>query len=315
MDRRGMDMDKIARTGWARKRGWMNKQFRKRYFILRSDRTLSYYKDGSVTDRPSGVVVLDNQVKFYLGRECDKQINWPADAVERFRFQIATAKRTFYICCESQEAAAGWIRALKQVVGQMPRDMHPSDASQLQKLEYVRKSQVFTHEDLSRRVQQLARQATNALCFDCNSTKEVTWTSCNLGVFLCFNCQGTHRELGGISHVRSILIDKWTICQVRAMEGIGNLRAQPAWEGKLASHPSYASGSAEQEQFIRDKYLHKKWLDESALTADMRELMKDVEDELSNDRKDPQASNVHESSGDDLDSDGEDGDLTPPEED
>lgn len=41
------------------------------------------------------------------------------------------------------------------------------------------------------------------------SFSEPEWASCKLGVFVCMNCSGTHRDLPGISRIKSIRLDNW----------------------------------------------------------------------------------------------------------
>lgn len=50
----------------------------------------------------------------------------------------------------------------------------------------------------------------NGLCADCDApTPE--WASLNLGILMCIECSGIHRNLGShISKIRSLGLDEWT---------------------------------------------------------------------------------------------------------
>lgn len=51
--------------------------------------------------------------------------------------------------------------------------------------------------------------AGNNFCVDCNAPNP-EWASLNLGVLMCIECSGIHRNLGShISKVRSLTLDEW----------------------------------------------------------------------------------------------------------
>jgi stromal membrane-associated protein len=106
----------------------------------------------------------------------------------------------------------------------------------------------------------------NSRCADCQA-KDPRWASSKLGVFICINCSGRHRNLGThITFVRSCTLDSWTDEQAKVMEQIGNQVSNAYWEARLPSdYPRPATDDLEGlTKFIRLKYELKKWADPSA---------------------------------------------------
>jgi len=65
----------------------------------------------------------------------------------------------------------------------------------------------------------------NNKCFDCEK-KNPKWASVYLGIFLCLDCAGKHREYGvQISFVRSLTLDAWSKRQITFLEIGGNAKA------------------------------------------------------------------------------------------
>ena len=67
---------------------------------------------------------------------------------------------------------------------------------------------------LKKRLEAVLKLTDNQVCADCRR-RGPRWASANLGVFVCIECSGIHRNLGvHVSFVRSVNLDTWTVKQV-----------------------------------------------------------------------------------------------------
>ncbi|KAF5449232.1 hypothetical protein F2P56_029702 [Juglans regia] len=124
----------------------------------------------------------------------------------------------------------------------------------------------------------------NDKCADCGAP-EPDWASLNLGVLVCIECSGVHRNLGvHISKVRSLTLDVkvWDPSVISLFQSLGNTFANSVWEELLQSRsafqldlvpaglyksdksqliflskPSHADSISVKEKFIHAKYAEK----------------------------------------------------------
>ncbi|XP_064651827.1 arf-GAP with SH3 domain, ANK repeat and PH domain-containing protein 2-like isoform X4 [Lineus longissimus] len=97
----------------------------------------------------------------------------------------------------------------------------------------------------------------NRYCCDC-SAPEPEWLSTNLGVLVCLECCGIHREMGvHISRMQSIVIDDLGTSQLLLARVIGNASFNEIMEATLSPAQKITPSqqiSQERKDFIRDKY-------------------------------------------------------------
>lgn len=111
----------VDKEGYLNKRGEVNKNFQKRYFMLKGN--LLFYFDKKGDKEPVGVIILEGctigtylfftQHIAYFNEE--PQISELAEDDEQFTFKIefhGTNNRSYVLGAESQDSMEQWMKAL-----------------------------------------------------------------------------------------------------------------------------------------------------------------------------------------------------------
>lgn len=105
----------------------------------------------------------------------------------------------------------------------------------------------------------------NGICGDCG-LPEPEWASTTLGIFICLNCSGIHRNIPDVSIIKSLLLDPWNDSQIQHMASLGNEAAKRKYEAFVPAYyyvPTYRDSQVLLEQWIRSKYERKDFIEEN----------------------------------------------------
>ncbi|XP_053187977.1 arf-GAP with dual PH domain-containing protein 2-like [Scomber japonicus] len=111
----------------------------------------------------------------------------------------------------------------------------------------------------------LVRQPDNNECADCGAP-DPDWASYTLGIFVCLNCSGMHRNLPAVSKVKSIRLDHWDDSLVQFMRETGNSAAKAVYEKCVPAffyRPQEKDCVVLKDQWIRAKYERREFTGEN----------------------------------------------------
>lgn len=111
----------------------------------------------------------------------------------------------------------------------------------------------------------LVQQPGNNVCADCGAP-EPDWASYTLGIFVCLNCSGLHRNLPAVSKVKSIRLDLWEDSLVEFMRERGNSAAKAIYEKCVPGfvyQPQQKDCVVLKDQWIRAKYERREFTGEN----------------------------------------------------
>lgn len=256
------------------------KAWRKRRCEIKEDSLFIYHSDETQT--PTKLNLLTCQVKLVPGKE-------------KKCFDLISFNRTYHFQVEDEHDITAWVYvlinckegALKKQFDDPNSTNNNSDKDcvDFSNTNYQNDENAEVHLDrlgAEQRVQQqLIRQVQallgNDKCVDCSSTKDrPTWLSTNLGVLVCIECSGIHRDLGvHISRIQSLTLDNINTSQLLIAHNMGNEFFNSIFESKLRQLELLAADIAspnfntpklkpnstmdERCEFIKAKYIQRKF--------------------------------------------------------
>lgn len=173
------------------------------------------------------------------------------DDSDGFEFYIVSLdNKQWHFEASNSEERDEWVSVIEQEIFKSLQGIESS------------KSKPLNPSDIASMQSIRSRVPGNGYCVDCDSPNP-EWASLNLGVLMCIECSGVHRNLGShISKVRSLGLDEWPPGHLSVMLAIGNSLANSVWESNTRGRvkPTPASSREEKESWIRLKYEAKEFL-------------------------------------------------------
>lgn len=271
------------------------KAWRKRRCEVADGSLYIYHSDETLP--PTKLNLLTCQVKLVPGKE-------------KKCFDLISFNRTYHFQVEDEHDITAWVHVLINCKeGALKKQFDDSNSSTNDFVDFGNNSSLNNddeHQTLHRLnaedqlQKQLIRQVQalpgNDRCVDC-SADNPTWLSTNLGVLVCIECSGIHRDLGvHISRIQSLTLDNINTSQLMIAHNMGNDFFNEIFEARLKQQPEAEvdtlkpkpNSTMEQRcEFIKAKYLQKKFcqrlhhddserarsLKEAVINKDLRRLL------------------------------------------
>ena len=248
----------LDKSGYLMKKSTgINKNWLKRWFFIKDGRLFYVHKQSDFIGKrdiaavPVANLVISTVRTNYIKSNKEFQIISPGQR------GTGIGGGVYELMAESEEVANEWISIIKvQIEGSLSKSIEASDKDVNETVHVLNEAEI----------QQIT--SFNSTCADCGNPFP-DWASINLCIMICIECSGVHRNLGShISKVRSVRLDKWSKNCFELLLMIGNIKSNLLWEKSILNQKydkkiQSSSGREEREQFIKDKYEKKIFIDKN----------------------------------------------------
>ncbi|XP_076673592.1 centaurin gamma 1A isoform X3 [Andrena cerasifolii] len=198
MGEMGVGREIPVKQGYLFKRSSKSlKEWKKKYVTLLEDGRLTYHSSlHDYMNDTNGKEILLQYVTVKVPGKTPKGSKSSNAQEDSFEFSIISLEnKTWHFEANNAEDRDSWISAIEQ---QILSSLQNSDGDKKNETE------AFKMHCIKNKV------SGNEACVDCGAPNP-DWASLNLGVLVCIECSGIHRNLGShISKVRSLDLDDWS---------------------------------------------------------------------------------------------------------
>ncbi|XP_040193883.1 arf-GAP with SH3 domain, ANK repeat and PH domain-containing protein 3 isoform X1 [Rana temporaria] len=168
-------------------------------------------------------------------------------------FYLITHNRTYHFQAEDESEAFVWISVLQNSKDESLNAAFGGDGSSSDS------SQQLTKQIIN----EIRSLPGNQVCCDCGAP-DPSWVSTNLGVLICIECSGIHRDLGvRHSRVQSLTLDLLSTSELLLAVSIGNAKLNEVFEAALPTSnpkPTSSSDMNTRKDYIMAKYVEHRFV-------------------------------------------------------
>ncbi|XP_062857485.1 arf-GAP with SH3 domain, ANK repeat and PH domain-containing protein 2b isoform X1 [Trichomycterus rosablanca] len=174
---------------------------------------------------------------------------------EKKSFDLISHDRTYHFQTDDEAECQVWVSVLQNSKEEALNNAFKGDQDECENNIVQELSKAIVNE--------VKRMSSNDECCDCGAS-DPTWLSTNLGVLICIECSGIHREMGvHYSRIQSLTLDVLGTSELLLARNVGNAGFNDIMEAKLLGEeipkPNPSSDMQSKKDFITAKYTEKRF--------------------------------------------------------